>query len=197
MASDAAGVDRARKLRLPRVSDVVLTHLASCPAGDVEESVIQGEVDVGHHRRHCAKPLQEGWQLVLGRRFGRDRRRLLDVELAVFAPPSPDRAFEVCGVDHDAQEPVLAYRIVRGSHLERHLVVRAKIDRLDVVPGPEIPKVDPMAILSGSHRPANSAAGGGNLCRSQKTNRGEGGRIRIRDQPHAPSTTQRRMVLRS
>jgi len=27
--------------------------------------------------------------------------------------------------------------------------------------------------------------------------RGEGGRIRIRDQPHAPSTTQRRMVLRS
>src|ERR1700674_182333 len=34
-----------------------------------------------------------------------------------------------------------------GSHLKRHLVVGAKIDRLDVAPGPEIPEVDPMAIL--------------------------------------------------
>src|SRR5258707_827320 len=80
--------------------------------------------------------------LVLGRRFGRDGRRLLDVELAALAPPGPDRAFEVCGVDHDTQEPVLTYRIVRGPHLQRHLVVGAEIDRLDVAPGSEIPKVD-------------------------------------------------------
>ena len=66
---------------------------------------------------------------------------------AAVAPPGPDRAFEIRAVDHDAQEPVLAYRIVRGSHLERHLMVGAKIDRLDVAPGPEIPEVDPMAIL--------------------------------------------------
>src|SRR4029450_12218197 len=67
---------------------------AGSPAGDVEEPVIHGKVDVGHQRRHCAKPLQEGRQLVLGRRLGRDRRRLLDVELAAFAPPGPDRAVD-------------------------------------------------------------------------------------------------------
>src|SRR6266403_2729335 len=146
-ASDAADVYRTRKLRLPRICDVVLTHLTGSPAGDVEEPVIHREVDVGHQRRHRAKPLQEGWQLVLGRRFGRDRRRLLDLELAFFAPPGPDRAFEVRGVDHHAQEPVLADGIVRGAHLERHLVLGAKIARLDVAPGPDIPEVDPMAIL--------------------------------------------------
>ena len=79
----------------------------------------------------------------------RDRRRLLDVELAAFAPPGPDRAFEVRSVDHDTHEPVLAYGIVRGPHLKGHLVVGAKIDRLDVAPCPEIPEVDAMAILVG------------------------------------------------
>ena len=85
--------------------------------------------------------------MVLGRRLGRDRRRLLDVELAAFAPPGPDRAFEVRGVDHNAQEPVFANGIVRGPHLERHLVVGSEIDRLDVAAGAEVPEVDPMAIL--------------------------------------------------
>jgi len=36
---------------------------------------------------------------------------------------------------HDAHEPVLANGIVRGPHLERHLVVGAEIERLDVPPG--------------------------------------------------------------
>src|SRR5262245_15811173 len=55
--SDAADVDRACKLRLPRVGDVVLTHLAGSPASDVEEPVIHGKVDVSDQRRHCAKRL--------------------------------------------------------------------------------------------------------------------------------------------
>jgi hypothetical protein len=69
------------------------------------------------------------------------------VELAAFAPPGPDRALKVRGVDYDAQEPVLADGIVRGPHLKRHLVIGAEIYRLDVAPSPEIPEVDPMAIL--------------------------------------------------
>src|SRR4029453_660601 len=36
-AGDAADVDRASKLRFSRVGDVVLTHLAGSPAGNVEE----------------------------------------------------------------------------------------------------------------------------------------------------------------
>jgi hypothetical protein len=42
---------------------------------------------------------------------------------------------------------VLADGIVRGPHLKRHLVIGAKIYRLDVAPSPEIPEVDPMAIF--------------------------------------------------
>src|SRR3984893_1541167 len=146
-ASNAADVDRARKLRLPRVRDIVLTHLAGSPAGDVEEPVIHGKVNVGHQRRHCAKPLQERWKLFLGRRLGRDRCRLFDVKLAAFAPPGPDRAFEVRCVDYDAKKPVLANRIVRRAHLEGHLVVGAKIDRLDIAPGSKIPEMNSMTVL--------------------------------------------------
>ena len=47
-------------------------------------------------------PCRRGGSWSLGARLGRDRRRLLDLELAAFAPPGPDRAFEVRGVDHDA-----------------------------------------------------------------------------------------------
>ena len=87
---------------LPRLGDVILTHLAGSPAGDVQEFVIHREVDVGHQRRHCANPCRRGGSWSLLADLGRDRRRLLDVELAAFAPPGPDRAFEVRGVDHDA-----------------------------------------------------------------------------------------------
>ena len=68
-------------------------------------------------------------------------------ELAAFAPPGPDRTFKVRGVDHDAQEPILANRVVRGAHFERHLVIGAKVDGLDIAPGPEVPEMDPVAIL--------------------------------------------------
>ena len=36
-----------------------------------------------------------------------------------------------------------------GTHLQCHLVIGAEIDRLDVSPRPQIPEVDPMAILVG------------------------------------------------
>src|SRR5262249_36060352 len=55
--SDAADVDRTRKLWLPRVGDVVLAHLAGSPAGDVKKTVIHGKVDIGDQRGHCAKRL--------------------------------------------------------------------------------------------------------------------------------------------
>src|ERR1700732_2410407 len=74
---------------------------------------------------------------------------LLVGKLAALAPPGPDRPFEVGGVDHDTQEAVLANRIVSGPHFQRHLMVGAEIDRLDVSPLPKIPEVNPMAILVG------------------------------------------------
>jgi hypothetical protein len=35
------------------------------------------------------------------------------------------------------------------AHFKRHLVIGAKIDRLDIAPRPQIPKMNPMAILVG------------------------------------------------
>jgi hypothetical protein len=54
------------------------------------------------------------------------------VELAAFAPPRPDRAFEVGCVDDDTEKAVLADRIVSRAYLERHLMVGTKVDGLDV-----------------------------------------------------------------
>src|SRR6516225_3281486 len=44
---NAADVNRPGKLWLSRVSDVVLTHLAGPPAGDIKEPIIHGEINVG------------------------------------------------------------------------------------------------------------------------------------------------------
>ena len=41
---------------------------------------------------------------------------------------------------------------MRRPHLERHLVVGAEVDCLHVAPSPEIPEVDPMAVLSAALR---------------------------------------------
>ena len=69
------------------------------------------------------------------------------MEFAVLPPPGPDRAFEVCAVDHDAAEAELSDGIMCRAHLEQHLVISPEVDCLDVAPGPQIPEVDSMAIL--------------------------------------------------
>src|SRR6476659_607535 len=94
-ADNAADVDRARKLRLSGVGDVVLTHLAGSPASDIQKLIVHGQVDVSYQRRNGAEALQKRWQLILIRRLRRNRCRLLDVKLSFLAPPSPDRAFEI------------------------------------------------------------------------------------------------------
>ena len=68
------------------------------------------------------------------------------MELAVFAP-GPDRAFEIGRVDHDADEPVFARRVVRGPHFERHLMIRAEIDRLHVAPRAQVPEMQAMPVF--------------------------------------------------
>src|ERR1700677_4643361 len=63
---DAPDSDGARELGLPRFGDVVLTHLAGSPAGDVQEFVIHGEVDVANQRRRRAELLQPRRRVLLG-----------------------------------------------------------------------------------------------------------------------------------
>ena len=138
---------RACELRLSRLGDVILAHLTGAPARDIKEAVIHGEIDVRDKGRDCSKPLKNWWQLLFRRWLRRDRRRFLDVKLAAFSPPGPDRAFKVRRVDNDAQEAVFAHGIVRRAHLEHHLMVGAEIDGLNVAPCSQIPEMDAMTIL--------------------------------------------------
>src|ERR1700733_1665784 len=69
------------------------------------------------------------------------------MELADFAPPSPNRAFQVRGVDYDTQKTVLAHRVMRRADFERHLVVGAEIDRLHIAPRTQIPEVEMVAVF--------------------------------------------------
>src|ERR1700733_11617294 len=54
VARDAPDPNGAGELGFPRFGDVVLTHLARSPTGDVEELVVEREVDVADQRRHGA-----------------------------------------------------------------------------------------------------------------------------------------------
>lgn len=146
-ARDAADADRPREHRVVRVRHVVLAHLAGAPAGHIEEAIVERQVDVGHERRYRAESLEQRRQFIGRGRLRGDRRGFLHMELAAFAPPRPDRAFEIGRVDHDADEPVFARRVVRGPHFERHLVLRAEIDRLHVATRAQVPEMQPVPVF--------------------------------------------------
>ena len=105
----------------------------------------------------ASKPCSNGGRSLLGGRFGRNGRRLLAVELAVLPPPRPDRTFEIGRIDDDADESVFLHRIVGRPHLERHLMVLAKVDRLDVLALAQVPEMNAMAILVGKQILGNDA----------------------------------------
>lgn len=146
---DAADAHRAREHRPMRIGHVVLAHLAGAPARHVQEAIVERQVDVGHERRHRAEAFQQRRQFVGRGRLRRNRRGLLRVEPAVFAPPGPDRAFECGRIDHDADEPILARGIVRRPHFECHLVLRAEVDRLHVATRAQVPEVQTVTVAVG------------------------------------------------
>jgi hypothetical protein len=113
-----------------------LSHFAGPPAGDIEEPVIHRKVDIADQRRHGAKALKQRRQLLFWGGLRWNDRGLFGMEFSTVAPPGPDRGFQVGRVDHDADEAVLANRIVGGSHLQRHLMVGAEVDGLHVSPLP-------------------------------------------------------------
>ncbi len=147
LASDPADVDRSDECGVHRITDVVLTHLPRAPAGNVEEPVVQGQVNVGDQRRHRSEALEQ-WRQIIGIcGLGRDCRGLLRVELTVLPPPRPDRALEVGGVDDDAAEAVLTGRVVGWPHLQGHLVILTEVDGLHVASTAQIPEVEAVTVL--------------------------------------------------
>src|ERR687898_531187 len=97
---------RSRMPRVEWIGDVVLAQLPGCPAGYVEELVVEGEVDVAGKRRHRTEILQGGRQLVRVGRLCRDVDHLLDLPPAVVAVPEPYGRREGFEVDDHAGEAV-------------------------------------------------------------------------------------------
>ncbi len=145
--NDAADTHFARQFGIERIGDVVLLEIAGAPAGDVEELVIHGEVDIGDQRRTGLEALEHGWQVILARGLGRDLDHLLDGPLVAVAIPGPDRRREVLQADDTVDEPIGLGRIVCGPQLEDELVLVAEIDGLHVLALVQIPEMQPTPVL--------------------------------------------------
>src|SRR5258708_7391427 len=61
--------------------------------------------------------------------------------------PEPDRGRQVLDADDNADEPVLPRRIVGRAQLERHLMLVAQVDGLDVIARLHVPEMQPVAVL--------------------------------------------------
>ena len=147
-ACDAAQLDLAGQLGVHRVGDIVLMHLAQPPAGDIEIFVVQAQVDIGDQRRHGLEPLQQGRQVLcfFGARVDGDG--LLGLPFAIVVPPPcEDGPLQVGGVDHHAAETIRLGRVMGGPDFQRHLVVFAQVDGLDVLALAQVPEVDRVAVF--------------------------------------------------
>ncbi len=129
------------------IRHVELLHLAGAPAGHVEEPVVDREVDVGDDRRHRGERLQRGRQQVRVGGLGGDGDDLLGLPLVAVAEPAPDRAGQVLGGDHDADEAPGRLGVVGRADLQRHLVLGAQVDALQVLTRGEVPEVDGVPVL--------------------------------------------------
>src|SRR5215207_10426090 len=95
LANYAPQVHGAGVLGVERVGDIVLTHLPSAPARDVEELVVEREVDVGDQGCHRPEVLEQRRQLLCICGLCRDVDHLLYSPSAVLAVPEPDRGRKV------------------------------------------------------------------------------------------------------
>ena len=147
-AGDAAEPDRADLAGVRRIAHVVLLELAGAPAGDVEELVIHGQVDVADQRRHRPERLERGRQRVRVGGLGRDGDHLVGTPAAVLAAPPPHRGGQVVGADHHADEAPGLLGVVRRAQLKDHLVLLAEVDRLQVLARRQVPEVQCVPVLA-------------------------------------------------
>src|SRR5262245_33036067 len=124
---------------MERVGNVVLQHFPCAPAGDVKKPIVHGEIDIGDKRRHRLETLEQRRELLGIGWLSRDLDDLLNLPLPVLSMPEPNRSTQVFERDDDTGESICPGRVVRGAHLENHLLLRAKVKRLKVAPLAQIP----------------------------------------------------------
>ena len=60
--------------------------------------------------------------------------------------PEPNRGAQILERDDDTRKSISLRRIMRRAHLEDHLVLLAKVERLNVAPLAQIPNMHLMAV---------------------------------------------------
>ena len=144
---DAAEAHLPGQPWVERVAHVVPQEPAGTPRGHVQGPVVDGQVDVGDQWRYRAERLQHRRQRGSVGRLRRYVDHLRDRPPVAVAVPEPDRGGQVLDADHDAHEPVRLRRVVRRAQLQRHLVLVAQVDGLQVPAPAQVPEMQCVPVL--------------------------------------------------
>jgi hypothetical protein len=123
-----------------------LQQVARAPAGHVEKTIVERQVDVSHKRWHRAEGLED-WRKQCGiSRLGGDINNLAHRPLVLVAIPGPDGRRQILQADHAIDETMRFGWIVRRTQLEHELILGSKVDFLQMLAAREIPKVQTAAV---------------------------------------------------
>src|SRR5580704_5733378 len=144
---DSAQTYAASLPRLERVAHVVLLQVTGAETRDVQKFVVEAQVDVGNQRRHRLERLERGRQQAFIGGLGGDFDHLANFPVAAVAIPQPNRGRQILGRDDHTDEAESLGRVVRWPQLERHLILGADVERLQMPPVAQIPDMNRMPIL--------------------------------------------------
>ena len=89
-ANDSAKMDGPGQLRMKWVGNIVLLEFTGTPAGDAEETIVEGEIDVRDQRWNGLKSFQQRRQTFRAGPFRGDFDHFVGRPISVLAMPEPN-----------------------------------------------------------------------------------------------------------
>src|SRR5215472_17858853 len=132
-------------------------EIAGTPARYIEIFVVGREVDIGDERRAGLEILDRRRQQIGIGGLGGYLDDLLGLPAIAVAIPGPDRRRQIFQTQHAVDKTVRLGRIVRRPQLENQLMLRSKIDLLQVLASVEIPEMQFVAVFPGEQELGNEA----------------------------------------
>jgi hypothetical protein len=117
---------------MERVGNVVLQHFPCAPAGDVKKPIVYGEINIGDERRHRFEALKQRRELLGIGWLSRDLDHFPNLPRSVLPMPEPNRGAQILERDDDTRKSICLGGVVRGAQFKNHLVLLAKLERLNV-----------------------------------------------------------------
>src|SRR5580700_9057599 len=129
---DSPEMERTREFWMERIRYVVLPEFARSPARYVEETIVQGKIDVRDQRRHGFESFEQGWKILGVCRLGGNFDHFPDGPVPVVAVPHPNRSGQILQRNDHPNKSVSLRRIVSRTKLQYHLLLGAQIQGLHV-----------------------------------------------------------------